>query len=822
MTTRTEPTPVAGERAEPPKRTAANGGLVARRAVVRWAWRLFRREWRQQTLVLALVTFTVAGVTCAVSLAYNVASSPTATFGSASQLLSFDGSDPEALRADITVARDSIGPIEVIEHLQVPLPGSVDPLDLRAQDPQGRFSRPMLRLRDGRLPAGTAEVALTDDAAAAFHARVGSALRLDGRDVRVVGLVENPHDLNDEFALAAPGTLGRPTSADVLARAGAQRFDDYRTAGDRPIAFQLRNRTTKSLAAAGVFGVATVALLLVSLVAAAGFAAVAHRRLRQIGMLAAIGATDRHLRLVLIANGAVIGVIASVTGTALGVLFWLVLAGRLEEPLAHRIDPFSLPYPLLGLSLLVAVATPAAAAWWPARAMARIPVTAALSARPPRPKAARRSIPVAGLCLAGGVASLALADQSNPLLIITGVIAIGAGILLISPPAVRVLAWAATRTPIAVRLPLRDLGRYQARAGAALAAISLALGVPIATVVASAAAEYTAEQGNLADTELLVRVGDAEPVAAERTPAELDRMRAAVDRYAATLDRPAVVPLDMAVDVSARPERSAGGGPGVRPVVELGTPAGNGWRSKAVYVVTPELARHFGLDLPAIRPDTDVLTVETGRVQFVNVAQRDLVPRVQPVRLPAYSSAPTSFITPNGMRRGGWTPVRVGWLIKSAQPITGAQITGARDMAAAAGLTVEARRDQSSLRTLRTAATAGGVVLALGVLAMTVGTIRGEAGGELRTLTAAGATSAMRRTLTAVTAGALATAGTVLGAAGAYLGLIGAYASDLSALGRMPLMELGITIVGVPLLATATGWLIAGREPPAIARRLLE
>jgi putative ABC transport system permease protein len=105
---------------------------------------------------------------------------------------------------------------------------------------------------------------------------------------------------------------------------------------------------------------------------------------------------------------------------------------------------------------------------------------------------------------------------------------------------------------------------------------------------------------------------------------------------------------------------------------------------------------------------------------------------------------------------------------------------------------------------------------------MTVGTIRGEAGGELRTLTAAGATSAMRRTLTAVTAGALAAAGVVLGTVGAYLALIGAYASDLSALGRMPLVELGVTVVGVPLLATAAGWLIAGREPSAIARRLLE
>ena len=45
-----------------------------------------------------------------------------------------------------------------------------------------------------------------------------------------------------------------------------------------------------------MFSVATVFLLLASLVAAAGFAVVAQRRLRQLGMLAAVGATEKHLR----------------------------------------------------------------------------------------------------------------------------------------------------------------------------------------------------------------------------------------------------------------------------------------------------------------------------------------------------------------------------------------------------------------------------------------------------------------------------------------------------------------------------------------------
>ena len=55
-------------------------------------------------------------------------------------------------------------------------------------------------------------------------------------------------------------------------------------------------------------------------------------------------------------------------------------------------------------------------------------------------------------------------------------------------------------------------------------------------------------------------------------------------------------------------------------------------------------------------------------------------------------------------------------------------------------MTVEARDHQTQLTAIRTGATTAGLLLALGVLAMTVGLIRGAAAGDLRTLTAAGAT----------------------------------------------------------------------------------
>ena len=71
---------------------------------------------------------------------------------------------------------------------------------------------------------------------------------------------------------------------------------------------------------------------------------------------------------------------------------------------------------------------------------------------------------------------------------------------------------------------------------------------------------------------------------------------------------------------------------------------------------------------------------------------------------------------------------------------------------------------------------------------MTVGLIRSESAGDLRTLTATGATGRIRRTLTASTAGALALLGALLGVAGAYLALAAMYHDDLGYLGRSPFL----------------------------------
>jgi putative ABC transport system permease protein len=691
--------------------------LTARRAVVRWAWRLFRREWRQQLLVLALLTLAVAATIFGVSATYNLVPSADARFGTATHRLELDRADRRGLDAQVAAVRAWFGTVDVIGRRAVPVPGSVEPLELRTQDPQGAYGRPMLALRAGRWPSAAGEVAVTDAVAATLQTQVGGTVALDRRARTVVGVVENPGDLEDEFALVARAHADPPTAVTVLVRATAERAAalpadaggrlEARPACHGAVLCATATQSERATAAAGALALATVVLLLVALIAAAGFVVVAQRRLRQLGMLAAVGATSRHLRLVLLANGATVGAVAAVAGTATGLVAWLAVGGRLEPLAGHRIDRLQLPWWLIGATMVLAVVTATAAAWRPARTVARIPVTVALSARPPRPKPAHRSALAAGLLLVIGVASLAAGidsvhDRANPLLVIAGTMAIVLAIPLGSPLAIRAAAAAAGRSPVGIRLALP-----------ALAAISLGLAIPIAIVIAATAAEHTAGEGNLSDRQLLFRIGDAEPLVPEPPPAELERLGSEVDWFAATLDQPAVIALQVAVNPADREGRN---GQILRPAVVLGRQVSEHTvRDVGVlYLATPELLGSLGLDPATIDPRADVLTGQTGELRFANLSGPGTPPTVQPIQLPAYTSAPTSLVTSNGLRRHGWQPRPAGWLVAARTPLTGAQVARARQVAADAGMTVEARDHQAQLTAIRTGATATGLLLALG------------------------------------------------------------------------------------------------------------
>jgi putative ABC transport system permease protein len=174
------------------------------------------------------------------------------------------------------------------------------------------------------------------------------------------------------------------------------------------------------------------------------------------------------------------------------------------------------------------------------------------------------------------------------------------------------------------------------------------------------------------------------------------------------------------------------------------------------------------------------------------------------------------------MARHGWVPARAGWIVESPTPLTREQVAAARDAAADLGLAVASRDTHDDLLALRKGATVAGGLLAVAIVAIAVGLIRGEARRDVRTLSATGAKSHTRRALTSATAAGLAVPGVVLGLGGAYLVLVASYHADLGRLVPIPLGQLLPLAVGTPLLAAGVGWVLAGRAPRTFARQELE
>jgi putative ABC transport system permease protein len=801
---------------------------------------MFRSEWRQQLLVVALIVVAVAATIVGAAVATNNPPPASSGFGTATDLATFQAPDPH-LAAQIATLRHRFGRTDVIENQTIAIPGSISTYDLRAQNPHGPFGQPMLSLVAGLYPTGPGQVAVTGGVASAFNLKIGDVWRVGGTARRVVGIVQNPQSLLDEFALVVPGQVRTPTQVTVL-------FD---ARGVDPASIGPNVQTPASASAGNVINPDTITIagltlgmLLIALVAVGGFTVLAQRRLRSLGMLASVGATDKHIRLVVRANGVVVGIVGAIVGAALGLAVWLAYRPRLEASSHHLIGAFQLPWLVIVLALVLAVLATFAAASRPARSVARIPIVTALSGRPAPPKQVHRSAAPGLVLLAGAAVLFVYTGKSHgsgggSLELILGFVALIAAVILLAPACLAVLARLGRRAPIAARLALRDLGRYRARSGSALAAISLGVLIAVLICVLSAARfgnvlDYAGP--NLASDQLIVFTpngpdggpgnGPVSPVSGSK----LRSMTSTARGIAAALGSHDIVQL---VQTSATLQHAASGRQFSGPV----------------YVATPQLLRAFGIKASQVDPAADILTMRPGlsgisRMQLVYgnyfsgssppggggrsfpCPKNDCLanPVIEEVSsLPAGTSAPNTVITEHAIHQLGLHSSTSGWLVQTPNPPTAAQITNARLTAAAAGMTIETKSSIPTSADILNWATVFGVVLALGILAMTVGLIRSETASDLRTLAATGASSSTRRTITAATAGALALLGAVLGTAAAYVAAIG-YSFDnhldgLSSLSSVPVGNLLIILIGMPLIAAAAGWLLAGREPPAIAHQ---
>ena len=820
----------------PATRRAPNGGVPARRAVIRWAVRLLRREWRQQLLILALITVTVAATVVGSAVATTTPSPATAAFGTAQDLATFTGPGSR-VGAEIASISRRFGTVDVIENQTFGVPGSIQTYSLRAQNPHGPFGQPMLSLISGQFPVGPGQVAVSSGVASDFHLAVGSSWTVGGVSRKVTGIAANPQNLLDEFALVAPGQVTAPTQVTVL-------FD---APGVSPADIGPTAATPQTVAASNVFNPETISLaaavlgmLLIALVAAGGFTVLAQRRLRSIGMLAAQGATQADIRLVVRANGVVTGAAGAVAGFVLGLVAWLAYRPHVQASAHHVIGMFQLPWTVVWVSVILAMLAAYAAAARPARAMARVPVVTALSGRPPAPKAVRHlAVPfglgflalaffllgLAGAGIGGDTSGTSTAQVDG---VAGGLIALVVAVVLLSPACLAVLARLGRWTPVMVRLALRDLARYRARSGPALAAISLSVLIASIVGVVSAARfgdalDYVGP--NLTSSQLIVYPpGHDNPNGPPPTASQLATTRTTAQRIAASLDDRYLITLET-------PSGSLQYG---------GT--GRGF-SGTTYVATPQLLNAFGITPAQVNPDADFLTMRPGlsTTQHMQLWDTRKVlpdtpclpgsclanPPIQEIgALPSGTSAPNTVITEHAMREYTFTATMAGWLIQAPGGLTATQVTNASQTAATAGASIETVNNIPSYTQITDVATIFGLVLALGILAMSIGLVRSETASDLCTLTATGANGTARRTLTAATAGALALTGAVVGTAGAYLAAVGFFSTNqldqLSELDSVPVAELVWILAGMPLIAMAVSWLLAGREPPAIARQPLE
>jgi putative ABC transport system permease protein len=275
--------------------------------------------------------------------------------------------------------------------------------------------------------------------------------------------------------------------------------------------------------------------------------------------------------------------------------------------------------------------------------------------------------------------------------------------------------------------------------------------------------------------------------------------------------------------------------------------------SGPLYVATPQLLKAFGIKASSLSPSADVLSMRPG---FSSLTKMQLVyddyfagngppgggksgswpcpktaclanPTIQDAtELPSRTSAPNTVITEYAVHQLALRTIVSGWLVQTTQPLSALQLNDARSTAAAAGMSIETKSSIPTSASIIDWATLVGILLALGILAMSIALIRSEAASDLRILTAAGASSYMRRNLTGVTAGALALIGAVVGTVAGYIALIAFSRTNnldgLSSLSSVPVANLLIILVAMPIGATVGGWLLAGREPAAFAHQPIE
>lgn len=382
----------------------------------------------------------------------------------------------------------------------------------------------LLSVRSGRLAGAAGEVTLSPALADRIGAGVGDDVRTTaGRTVRVVGIAADPSCRSCQLAAGPPGWTGVPAPVvDVV---------DYLV--DLPPGAVVNRAEQDRLAATGAFLlprdarlhperwedpgfgagsgdptliaiivlVAGIGVLEVVLLAGTAFAVAARRQVRGSALVLANGGRSADVRLVLLAQGAVLGAVGAAAGLALGVLAVLAAWQPLQRLVDTDFGGLVVSPRDLAVIAVIGVVTGVAAAVVPAVGASRVPVVAALAGRYGRPAGGRVRIPVAatavavgGLVLAGVVAGAWAAARRTgtgnglayPLGMLAGFGLTMVALTVLAPSLVGLAGRFGGRLSLTGRLAVRDAARHRHRTGPAVGAVMVAVAGSVAVAFAVA------------------------------------------------------------------------------------------------------------------------------------------------------------------------------------------------------------------------------------------------------------------------------------------------------------------------------------------------
>ena len=366
--------------------------MPARRAVVRWAWRLFRREWRQQLLVLALIVVAVAATIVGRGGGHQHAAPGQRRVRHRPATWPRCRGPAPQVATQIAALQHRFGRVDVIENQTVAMPGSISTYRPARPGPARPVRAPMLSLVSGHYPARPGPGGR--DRRAWRRLRPQARWRAGTRAARrrpVVGIVREPAEPAGRVRPrgAGPGHARRPRSPCCSTRPGCSPHSigpNVQTVS--ACAAQQNAINPETIAIAAV----TVGMLLI--------APGGGGRLHRAGPAAAALARDARRRWAPPTRTSVwscgptawwSALVGAVIGFVLGLAAWLAYRPLVEASAHHVIGVFSLPWLVIGWRMVLAVVAAYFAASRPARAITRIPVVTALSGRPAPPKQVRRS-----------------------------------------------------------------------------------------------------------------------------------------------------------------------------------------------------------------------------------------------------------------------------------------------------------------------------------------------------------------------------------------------------------------------------------------------